>query len=153
MLMGLKGAQATFQRIMDDFKKYLGARVFIYIDDLIITSEKAEQHLVDIDEVLGKVEFIGMKLNASKCTITILGFVTNNDGIRPNPDKTKAIDAYPTPRNITDIKSFWGCAHSLDDSSTTSRTFLLHLPHSRGRTPHLRGHQNVKRPCRNLRKP
>ncbi|EYC28693.1 hypothetical protein Y032_0007g3362 [Ancylostoma ceylanicum] len=31
MPMELKGAQATFQRIMDDFKKYLQAKVFIYI--------------------------------------------------------------------------------------------------------------------------
>ncbi|KHJ78363.1 reverse transcriptase, partial [Oesophagostomum dentatum] len=113
MPMGLKGAPATFQRIMDDFKKYLRARVFIYIDDLIITSETAEQHLEDIDEVLAKIELIGMKLKASKCEfardeITFLGFVLSKDGIRPNPDKTKAIDAYPTPKNVTDIKSFLG---------------------------------------------
>ncbi|KIH66017.1 reverse transcriptase [Ancylostoma duodenale] len=57
MPMGLKGAPATFQRIMDDFKKYLRARVFVYIDDPIITSETVEEHLQDIDETLGNHSF------------------------------------------------------------------------------------------------
>ncbi|CAJ0589399.1 unnamed protein product [Cylicocyclus nassatus] len=113
MPMGLKGAPATFQRIMDDFKKYIRARVFIYIDDLIITSETPEEHLADIDEVLGKIEIIGMKLKASKCEfakeeIKFLGFILSKEGIRPNPDKTKAIDDYPQPTNPTDVKSFLG---------------------------------------------
>ncbi|CAJ0595132.1 unnamed protein product [Cylicocyclus nassatus] len=30
------------------------------------------------------------------------------EGIRPNPEKTRAIDDYPTPRNPTDIKAFLG---------------------------------------------
>ncbi|EYC08294.1 hypothetical protein Y032_0067g95 [Ancylostoma ceylanicum] len=113
MPMGLKGAPATFQRIMDDFKKYLRARVFIYVDDLIITSETPDDHLIDIDEVLGKIELIGMKLKATKCEfakeeITFLGFVLSKDGIRPNPEKTRAIEYYPTPQNATDVKSFLG---------------------------------------------
>ncbi|CAJ0597700.1 unnamed protein product [Cylicocyclus nassatus] len=108
MPMGLKGAPATFQRIMDDFKKYIRARsIFIYIDDLIITSETPEEHLADIDEVLGKIEIIGMKLKASKCEfakeeIKFLGFILSKEGIRSNPDKTKAIDNYPQPTNPTD---------------------------------------------------
>ncbi|KIH64095.1 hypothetical protein ANCDUO_05601 [Ancylostoma duodenale] len=59
MPMGLKGNPATFQRIMDDFTKYIRVRVFIYIDDLIITSETAAEHLMHIDEVVTKLEIIG----------------------------------------------------------------------------------------------
>ncbi|CAJ0603560.1 unnamed protein product [Cylicocyclus nassatus] len=62
MPMGLKGAPATFQRIMNDFKKHLRARVFIYIDDLIVTSETPEEHLQDIDEVLSQIEAIAAPL-------------------------------------------------------------------------------------------
>ncbi|KHJ86189.1 integrase core domain protein [Oesophagostomum dentatum] len=113
MPMGLKGAPATFQRIMDNFKKYLRAKVFIYIDDLIITSETPEDHLDDIDEVLTKIEQIGMKLKASKCEfarekIKFLGFILSKDGIQPDPEKTLAIDKYPTPTNVTEIKAFLG---------------------------------------------
>ncbi|VDP49783.1 unnamed protein product [Heligmosomoides polygyrus] len=113
MPMGLKGASATFQRIMEDFKKHLRERVFIYIDHLIITSETADEHLHDIDEVLGKKQDIGMKLKGPKCEfarkeIKFLGFILSKDGIRPNPEKTRAIDAFPTPRTTTDIKAFIG---------------------------------------------
>ncbi|CAJ0605872.1 unnamed protein product [Cylicocyclus nassatus] len=98
---------------MDDFKKYLKARVFIYIDDLIITSASPEEHLEDIDEVLGKIEILGMKLKASKCEfakeeIRFLGFILSKEGIRPNPEKTEAIDQYPQPTNATEVKSFLG---------------------------------------------
>lgn len=113
MPMGLKGAPATFQRIMDDFRKRLRAQVFIYIDDLIITSETPVDHLTDIDEVLGKIEQIGMKLKASKCEfarkeVRFLGYVLSKDGIRPNPDKTKAMDSSPTPTSVNDVKAFLG---------------------------------------------
>lgn len=62
MSMGLKGAPATLQRIMDDFKRYLEAQVFIYTDDLTITSESPDEHFQDLNDVLGKIEQIGMKL-------------------------------------------------------------------------------------------
>ncbi|KHJ98715.1 integrase core domain protein [Oesophagostomum dentatum] len=60
---------------MNDFKRYIRARVFIYIDDLITTSATPQEHLSDIDEVLGKIESIGMKLKANKYHInTITAF-------------------------------------------------------------------------------
>ncbi|KIH53318.1 hypothetical protein ANCDUO_16557 [Ancylostoma duodenale] len=111
MPMRLKGAPAAFQRIMDNFKKHLRARVFTYTDDLIITSDTPEEYLVDIDEVLTKIEQIEMKLKTSKCEfareeIKFLSFILSKDGIKPNPEKTKAIDEYPTLKNRTDIKAF-----------------------------------------------
>ncbi|VDP09432.1 unnamed protein product [Heligmosomoides polygyrus] len=102
--MGLKEAPATFKRIMDDLK------IFIYIEDLIITSESPDVHVQDVDEVLGKIEQIGMKLKASKCEFATkkINFLYK-DGIRRNQDKTKAINNYPAchhnrgkgiPRNV-----------------------------------------------------
>lgn len=54
-----------------------------------------------------------MKLKATKCEfarkeIKFLGFILSKDGIRPNPEKTRAIDAFPTPRTTTDVKAFIG---------------------------------------------
>ncbi|CAJ0589159.1 unnamed protein product [Cylicocyclus nassatus] len=94
MPMGLKGAPATFQRIMNDFKKHLRARVFIYIDDLIVTSETPKEHLQDIDEVLSQIEAIG--------------FILSKDGIQPSPEKVKAIRRYPTPTNVSEVRAFLG---------------------------------------------
>uniref|UniRef100_A0A1I7WEI7 Reverse transcriptase domain-containing protein n=1 Tax=Heterorhabditis bacteriophora TaxID=37862 RepID=A0A1I7WEI7_HETBA len=98
---------------MNELAKGIRARVFIYIDDLVITSDTADEHLQDVDEVLGKIEGIGMKLKASKCLfaqpeVKFLGFVLSEKGIRPNPDKTFAIDNYPTPKDLNEVRAFIG---------------------------------------------
>ncbi|VDM74900.1 unnamed protein product [Strongylus vulgaris] len=68
------------------------SRVFIYVDDLIVTSETPEEltsetpeeYLVDIDEVL---------------------FRPKQRRIRPKPEKAQAIDNYPTPKNPTEMRN------------------------------------------------
>ncbi|KHJ88155.1 hypothetical protein OESDEN_12054 [Oesophagostomum dentatum] len=166
MPMSLKGAPTTLQCTMEDFKKYLHARVFIYTDDLIITSETPE-HLRDINEVLGEIEVIGMKLRASKCEfgrdeitfleverctyngthprcpttstsishrngklcersccstlhyIITVGLI--KDSIRPNSEKTKAIDQYyPIPKTAPEVRAFLGMCSSF-------RTFVYNF--------------------------
>uniref|UniRef100_A0A1I7XQE0 Reverse transcriptase domain-containing protein n=1 Tax=Heterorhabditis bacteriophora TaxID=37862 RepID=A0A1I7XQE0_HETBA len=113
MPMGLMGAPGTFQRIMNELAKGSRARVFIYTDDLVIKSDTADEHLQDVDEVLGKIEAIRMKLKASKCLfaqpeVKFLGFVLSEKGIRPNSDKTFAIDNYPTPKDLNEVRAFIG---------------------------------------------
>ncbi|CAJ0598125.1 unnamed protein product [Cylicocyclus nassatus] len=54
-----------------------------------------------------------MKLKASKCEfakeeIKFLGFILSKEGIRPNPEKTRAFDQYSQPTNATEVKSFLG---------------------------------------------
>ena len=51
--MGLSNAQSVFQRIMNDiFKEYLNKFVVIYLDDILIFSRTAEEHLTHIRKVL-----------------------------------------------------------------------------------------------------
>lgn len=66
MPMGLRESPGTFQRCMNELIKDVQARIFVYIDDLIITSKTAVQHLADIDEVLGKIENIGKRLKGDE---------------------------------------------------------------------------------------
>ncbi|GFU17382.1 transposon Tf2-8 polyprotein [Trichonephila clavipes] len=53
----------------------------------------------------------GLKLN-SKCLfaaqVKILGHHVSSNGVRPDPDKIKAVRNFPTPKNIHDIRSFLG---------------------------------------------
>uniref|UniRef100_A0A8R1I4Q2 RNA-directed DNA polymerase n=2 Tax=Caenorhabditis japonica TaxID=281687 RepID=A0A8R1I4Q2_CAEJA len=115
MPMGLKGSPGTFQRCMNLLIKEVKARIFIYIDDVIITSKDAKEHLKDIDEVLGKIEGIGMKLKVDKCSfavnqITFLGFIVSKDGLKPDPKKTRAVSEFPIPRTVKDVRAFLGTA-------------------------------------------
>ncbi|EGT56837.1 hypothetical protein CAEBREN_06252 [Caenorhabditis brenneri] len=115
MPMGLKGSPGTFQRVMNDLIKDMKARVFVYIDDMIITSPDATQHLKDIHEVLTKIEIIGMKLKAEKSQFALsqlrfLGFIVSDAGILTDPEKTKAVDDYPQPRTVKEVRAFIGLA-------------------------------------------
>ncbi|EGT34582.1 hypothetical protein CAEBREN_30225, partial [Caenorhabditis brenneri] len=113
MPMGMRGSPGTFQRVMNNIIKDFKARVFVYIDDIVLTSETPNQHLRDIDEVLEKIEDVGMKLRPDKCKfaqseIKYIGFMISKEGIFPNPEKTRAIDLFPTPKTVKQVRAFIG---------------------------------------------
>ena len=67
-----------------------------YLDDIIVFSETAEQHLKHIQIVLAKLREANLKLKKSKCSffkkeIHYLGHLLTTDGVKPQPDKVKAI--------------------------------------------------------------
>ncbi|GFS95855.1 retrovirus-related Pol polyprotein from transposon 17.6 [Trichonephila clavipes] len=52
-----------------------------------------------------------IKLNSKKCLfapqeVKIIGRLESSNGVRPDPDKVKAVRNFPTPKNICDIRSF-----------------------------------------------
>ena len=50
---GLKNAPCIFQRALDDIlREAIGSFVFVYMDDIIIFSKTAEEHVAHIDWVL-----------------------------------------------------------------------------------------------------
>ncbi|GBG89449.1 hypothetical protein CBR_g49239 [Chara braunii] len=99
-----------------------------YIDDLAVKGPKEKEedevmpgvrrfvwkHVQDIDQVLGLLEehnltAIGPKSKHCMREATILGFVCNESGRRPNVKKTDKILECPVPfRSITDMRSFLG---------------------------------------------
>lgn len=45
MPLGLKNTGATFQRLVNLFKKHIGKTMEVYIDDILVKSVKAEDNL------------------------------------------------------------------------------------------------------------
>ena len=41
-------------------------------------------------------------------SVPYLGYVVDADGVRPLPEKIKAIRQAPTPKNVTELKSYLG---------------------------------------------
>ncbi|GFY05858.1 retrovirus-related Pol polyprotein from transposon 297 [Trichonephila clavipes] len=90
MPFGLCNAPATFERMMDNLLRHFKWTMCLcYLDDIIVFSETFEDHLIRLRLVL--------KMSSGSC-----------NGVRPDPDKIKAVRNFPTPKNIHDIRSFLG---------------------------------------------
>ncbi|GKV45535.1 hypothetical protein SLEP1_g52605 [Rubroshorea leprosula] len=87
MPFGLKNAGATYQKLVQIiFKLQIGKNIEVYVDDMIVTSVRAENHISDLDETFQNLRRAQMKLNPLKCTFAVesgkfLGYVVSKKGI------------------------------------------------------------------------
>lgn len=110
MPMGLKNAPATFQRVMDHvLKDFIGKSCVIYLDDILIFSSSLQEHAVTLQKILDKIESFNLKIQLDKSEFfrketAFLGHVITPDGVKPNPDKVKAIEMWPLPKNEKELR-------------------------------------------------
>ncbi|MGI9142025.1 MAG: reverse transcriptase domain-containing protein, partial [Fluviibacter sp.] len=110
--MGLASAPSGYQRLLELVMKGLD-QVLVYIDDIIIHSATHEEHLVTLDQVLGRLARHNLKANLKKCAFgaretSYLGFRLTEHGIIPGADKLKAVKAANPPGNVKQIRQFLG---------------------------------------------
>ena len=110
--MGLLGAPSSFQRLMETVVHGL-ANVIVYIDDLLLHSTTHEQHLRQLDELLGRLALHRVKINLPKCDfgskdVAYLGFRLTEEGVKPGSDKLKAVAQATPPSNVHEIRQFLG---------------------------------------------
>ncbi|XP_044317449.1 uncharacterized protein LOC123038055 [Drosophila rhopaloa] len=68
MPFGLTNAPATFERLMDGlFSGPAWKYTLVYLDDIIVYSRTAEDHLDHLQQVLDKLQSAGLKLSPRKC--------------------------------------------------------------------------------------
>nr|XP_009383140.1 PREDICTED: uncharacterized protein LOC103970956 [Musa acuminata subsp. malaccensis] len=93
MPFGLKNAGATYQRAVNKmFAAQIGRNVEVYVDDMIVKSRMAVDHLIDLVETFSTLRKYGLRLNPAKCTFGVgsgrfLGFIVHERGIDVNPEK------------------------------------------------------------------
>jgi hypothetical protein len=117
MPFGLTNALATFMRMMDDIlRPFTNCFVVVYLDDILIFSRTWEDHLQHIEEVLFTLRQHKLYANLKKCSfklkeIQYLGYIVNEQGVHVDPVKIQVIRDWPTPRTITELRSFLGLAN------------------------------------------
>uniref|UniRef100_A0A2N9HMM7 Uncharacterized protein n=1 Tax=Fagus sylvatica TaxID=28930 RepID=A0A2N9HMM7_FAGSY len=120
MPFGLKNAGATYQRMITKmFSSQMGKKIEVYIDDMVVKSVYAEDHLRDLKVVFNTLRGHHLKLNASKCAFGVgsakfLGFVVTQRGIEANPDQISAILKLRPPKTVREVQKLTGMAAALN---------------------------------------
>lgn len=114
MPFGLKGAPATFQRLMNQVLLGLqGIQCFVYLDDIVTFSKTLDEHITKLRTVFERLQEANLKLQPQKCfflqkEIVYLGHLCGVNGCQPDPSKVEAIDKITPPQNLREIQSFLG---------------------------------------------
>lgn len=93
----LNNAGATYQRLMKwMFWEQIGKMVEVYVDDIIVKSDNAEQHTADLAEIFKQLRWYDMRLNPDKCVFGVegdkfLGFMLTRRGIETKLEKCQAL--------------------------------------------------------------
>ena len=109
---GLAYAPAYFQELMNKVLNGLNFTL-AYLDDIIIFSETAKQHLKHIQIVLTRLKQAKLMLKKSKCSffkqeLHYFGHLLTTNGIKPQTEKVKAISEMKPPKNQKGVREFLG---------------------------------------------
>jgi len=125
---GLSNTPRTFMRQMNQvFRPYIGKHVVVYFDDILIYSQSEEEHYQHLSEIIQVLEREKLFGNLKKCAffakeVIFLGHVVSEYAIKVNDSKIEAIQSWPIPRSIHNVRSFHGLAsfyrRSIRDFST-----------------------------------
>ncbi len=114
MSFSLKNATSTFARTMTEIFKDLGNSFLkIFVNDLNVHSVEWQAHLQHLEAILSRLREVNLKLNPSKCcfaarSVVFLGHVVSKEGTRPDPSKIDAMQGFPAPTTVVNVRSFLG---------------------------------------------
>ncbi|XP_020421233.1 uncharacterized protein LOC109949580 [Prunus persica] len=114
MPFGLKNAGATYQHLVNQlFAPLIGNTMEVYVDDMLVKSRTADQHIPNLSAMFTILKQYKMRLNPTKCAFGVasgkfLGFMISQRGIEANPEKIQAILNMTVPKTVKDIQSLTG---------------------------------------------
>ncbi|KAK4856809.1 hypothetical protein QYF36_021535 [Acer negundo] len=120
MPFGLKNASATYQRLVNKmFAKMLGTTMKVYIDDMLVKSLVAQQHIDHLRQSFNILDKCGMKLNPTKCSFGVssgkfLAYLVTRRDVEANPNQIRSIERIESPRCIKDVRKLTGRVAALN---------------------------------------
>ncbi|KAF1315778.1 reverse transcriptase, partial [Globisporangium splendens] len=121
---GLKNAPATFNRMVTNVLRPLRTFAPSYFDDIFVHSKTTngksdvDVHLDHLRQVFQVMRENKLYANLKKCMffapeIPVLGCFVGKSGVRVDPEKVKAIDDWPVPQNVKQLRQWLGLANYL----------------------------------------
>jgi hypothetical protein len=113
---GLTNAPSAFMTMMHSvLKPYLDKFVVVFLDDILVYSSSEWEHLIHLRKVLTALREQQLRIKLSKCAfckreVDFLGHVMSADGIKVDPRKTEAVQQWPVPQDVQQVRMFLGLA-------------------------------------------
>ena len=110
LIMGIKPAQAELSAAFRPLFSHI-PNVYLIHDDLIIATISFDEHLEALLEVMEIIKTKNLILNPKKCIFAakerkFWGMIFSSEGVKPDPEKIKAITDLEPPKNKEELKSF-----------------------------------------------
>lgn len=116
MPFGLSNAAQRLCQLMDRvIPSEYRERIFVYLDDLLIFSATFEEHIELLKIVAERLRYANLTINVEKSRfcfreLRYLGYIVGQGQIKTDPLKVAAINDFPEPKNIKQLRSFLGLA-------------------------------------------
>ena len=116
--MGLTNAPSTFVHVMNSvFVKQIGKSVLVHLDDSLVYSKTAEQHVTHVQEVLDVLRQHKLYAKLSKCEfgrqeLQFIRHVVSADGIEVDPKEVQ-VKVWMQPKDVHQVRQFLGLANYL----------------------------------------
>jgi Reverse transcriptase (RNA-dependent DNA polymerase) len=85
-----------------------------YLDDVLVTTSGSyQEHLLNLEQVIQKLDTANLHINIEKCTFATqvfeyLGYLVTTAVIHPLPSKVEAILQLKAPKTLMQLRSFLG---------------------------------------------
>lgn len=125
MPFGLTNALATFQSFMNIiFAALLRKGVLVFMDNILVYSASLEDRVKLLQYVFDILKQHQFLIKRSKCSfatqfVEYLGHVISVQGVSTDPSKVQAIQQWPSPTNIKQLRGFWASQDTIGSSSET----------------------------------
>jgi len=91
------------------FLGLIGTRCFVYLGDVILFGQTLQEHNERLREILERLRQFNFKLEPEKCEfwkteLNYLGHIVTSERVKPDTNKVQAINDFPIPSNMTDVK-------------------------------------------------
>ncbi|GBM91058.1 Retrovirus-related Pol polyprotein from transposon 297, partial [Araneus ventricosus] len=110
----LCNAPATFERLIEtELRGLTSEACLVYLDDIITVGRTSKKLLNNIRRVFQRLQKANLILSPKKCRffrkeVSYLGHIISADGVKTDPEKTKAVLDWPRPETVHDLRSFHG---------------------------------------------